>query len=375
MRPNAQKKAAKIFGLAVFVLLFYFLPRPALAATLSISPSSGNYQTGDRVTVKVIATSNNTPFNAVSGVVVVPTSVFSIESVFKTNSVLDFWVTEPKINGNTVKFEGVALGGFGGSSGTVVTLNLRAIKAGAGAITFQSGQILANDGEGTDITGALTGGNYVITQATAPAPNPAPTPTPTPTPVEEPQPKPTLKAPEIMYGTRYGAPAILGTSDYPSAQTLVTFTSPAGAKVYIVGVAEPDGSFNILVPTSLKRGDYTVTAVMVRPDKSNSDQSNTIIVKVGGIFSDITPEFWILLLLLILAIIYLLVRIYYHLKRDKTRGTRVDKHKLAETEDIIHKSFDLLQEDIVDHKTLTEIKKDITDAEKIIDKKIKDVDS
>ncbi|MFA6585591.1 MAG: cohesin domain-containing protein [Candidatus Paceibacterota bacterium] len=372
----AKKKIIKkLLILAIFLGIFVFSPFFAEAATLSLSPSTGIFETGERVAVKVLVTSNNVPFNAVSGILSFP-SIFSVESVSKTNSALNFWVTEPTISGGSVKFEGIALGGFTGSTGNVVTINLRATKVGEGQVSFKSGQILANDGDGTDITGNLIGANYSIKEATqkAPQPKPEPIPTPEPEPVapEIIQPAPSLKAPEIMLGAKYGSPAIIGTSEYPEAQVLMTFIAEDGVKVFILGDADVEGSFNMLVPNSLKHGLYTVTAVMIKTDKTNSQTSNEIVIKVGNIFSDIGYEIYWLILILILLILYLVARIIFHFK-DKSINKNLKK-ELHEAEDIIHKSFDILREDEVEHKSVSEIKKDINEAEKIITKEIKDIE-
>jgi hypothetical protein len=308
--------------------------------------------------------------------------------VSKSNSVLSFWVSEPVISKSvgTVKFEGVVLGGSAVFSGTVITVNLRSIKAGSGQVSFKSGQILANDGQGTDITGNLIGANFSVKDAAPAVTTPKPVPVPQPISIPLPeilQPAPTLKAPEIIFGTKYGAPAVLGTSDYPSAQALITFVAENGVKVFILGVADTDGSFNILIPNSLKYGSYTASAVMIKEDKTNSEASNTIIVKIGSIISDISWEIWLIIALLLISILYLLLRVYSHFW--KRSGELTDKNKLHEAEEVIHKSFDILRDDVTEYgneksntaerKHMSEIKKDISDAEKIINKKIKDIES
>ncbi|OGI65156.1 hypothetical protein A3A95_04155 [Candidatus Nomurabacteria bacterium RIFCSPLOWO2_01_FULL_39_18] len=378
MRLFSRENIVKVFKTVVPFLLFVLGPLVANAAALSISPSSGNFEVGNRVVVKVIATSN-TPFNAVSGLLSFPSAVFSVESVSKAGSILDFWVTQPTVSktANTIRFEGVALGGFPGSSGAVVTINLRAINPGTGNFSFQSGQILANDGEGTDITGNLIGATFSVQQATVKPKTPEPKPEVIP---EEIQPEPTLRAPEIALGAKYGAQAIVGTSEYPGAQALLTFVATDGTKIFILGEADLEGEFTLLVPSSLRRGTYNVTAVLVKADKTNSETSNMIIVKIGNILDDVGWEISLLILLLILLILYLLLRIHFHLGQDLDKNI---KHEIHDAENVVHKSFDILREDIIDydnqklplaeHKRMTGIKKDISEAEKIIDKKIKNI--
>lgn len=374
---------AKKFSIILFFI--FSVPFSVSAANLSVSPAGGTFEVGDRVTIRIIAT-GDVPFNAISGDVLFPTDIFLIESVSKTTSVLNFWVTEPTFlkSIGSVRFEGVALGGFQGTTGTAVTVNLRAKGVGTGKVSFRSGQILANDGEGTDITGDLIGATFSVKEATKP---PIKEEIPTPPPVVEieiPQPKPTLQAPEIMLGTRYGERSIVGTSNNPKSQVLLTFISFDGSKIFITGVADSDGGFSLVIPNSLKRGSYSVSAVMVKEDNTNSQTSNILTIKVGNIFSDLGYETWSVMIALIILIVYLLLRIYFHLKKDKFRRKSV-KHESDEAEKIAHKSFDIIREDIgnfeseklsvSERKIISGIKKDINEAEKTVDKEIKDIES
>lgn len=373
---------AKIYSIIIFFLLFAFSPFIVQAATLSISPQSGTFEVGERVIVKVIVSSNDVQFNAVSSNILFPSSIFAIESVSKTNSILNFWVTEPVVlkSSNTVKFEGLSLGGFQGFTGTVVTVALRALNVGSGKVSFQSGQVLANDGQGTDITGNLVSATFSVVEAKIKSKVPEPEPTLVP---EILQPAPTLKAPEIMLGTKYGAQAIFGSSEYPKAQALITFVAQDGVKIFILGVADEDGSFNLFVPNSLKRGSYNVTAVMIKDDKTNSDTSNTVVVKIGSIISDITWEIWLFILLLIIAILYLLLRIYFHFQKND-KSSKSKKDELQKAEEVIHKSFNFLRDDVTDRArgivssvertNVEELKKDIDSTEKVISKEIKDIE-
>jgi hypothetical protein len=373
----------KAFSRITFFFLLILVPFFSEAATLSIVPPTGTFEVGSRAVVKVVAASE-APFNAISGLVSFSTSIFSVESVSKANSILNFWITEPSISktAGTIKFEGVTLGGFFGASGNVLTINLRALKVGSGTVSFQSGQILANDGEGTNITGNLVGATFSVIEATSRPVREELEPEPA-TEREEVQPKPTLKAPAISLGSKYGVSSIVGTSEYGKAQVLMTFTARNGTKVFILGAAEDDGSFNLLIPSSLKRGPYTVTAVMIKDDKTNSAESNALTVYIGNIFSDIGWEIQLLIFLLLLTVLYLLLRIHLHYKKDNNIH-QVIKSEAQEAESIAHKSFDILREDVLDaenkkltsaeSKRLAGIKKDIDAAEKIITKKIKDIE-
>lgn len=356
---------AKALGFsALFLLLFASVN--VSAATLSVSPTSGTFEVGDRITVRILVSSGS-PINAISGVVSFPTTLFSIESVSKSGSILNFWVSEPNFSqgAGILHFEGVTLGGFNGGVGTVVTASLRAVKPGSGSVSFQSGQVLANDGQGTNVTNGMTGATYSIEPATT-----EPKPQLAPPELEEAQPRPTLESPEIALTTKYGEQAIYGTSNYPNTQVLLTFVSQGGVKIFITGTTDNLGQFTLLVPKTLKRGTYKVYAIIIRNDLSNSRTSNEITIHIGNFISDIGWEIRLALLLLILALIYLLVRSYYYLKKNKKLRFFVKK-EAQEAENIVHKSFKILREDVGHNK---QIKKDLDDAENLISKEIEDIE-
>lgn len=360
----------KTFCSVVFLaLVISLLPKGVSAASLSINPASGTFEVGDRVTLRVVVT-NVTSINAISSAIYFPTELFTIESVSKAGSILNFWVNEPNFSqgAGILQFEGVTLGGFNGGSGTVVSAVLRAVKPGSGTAFFKSGQILANDGQGTDITDNKNGATFSVVPAKERA---KVIPEPVPPQIEEvPQPIPSLEAPEIMLSMKYGEKAISGNSSYPNSQVLVTFTSRDGAKVFITGTTDNLGQFTLIVPYSLKRGHYKVHAVVIKSDFTNSLDSNEITISVGSIISDISWEIRLAILLLIAALIYLVVRSYQYLKKNKKLKSFVRK-EAQEAEEIVHKSFDLINEDIGNTK---EVKKDLNEAERLITKEIKDIE-
>jgi hypothetical protein len=382
-----EKKYLKL----IFFLLFAFSPLFSLAATLTVSPASGTYEVGQKFTVRVVATSA-APFNAVSLSLLFPSAIFSLDSVSKAGSLLTFWVKEPAISrsAGTISLEGVTPGGIKENTGTIVVATLHGTKVGTENVSFQSGQVLANDGKGTDITGAMIGAKFTIVEEKpkpATAPSPATTPIAVPVTVSEPevpQPIPTLNAPEIMLGSKYGEQAIIGTSEYPKIQTLVTFLSLEGVKIFITGSTDEDGAFALVVPRSLKRGDYTVTARVIGDKGLNSKDSNAIIINVGNMFSDLGPEVKYALIFLPLVLLYLVIRIILHIRKDKKARLAIKK-EVAEAENALHESLDILREEIVehmeeaantsDHKRIKGINKDLGDVEKIVKKEIKDIET
>lgn len=385
-----------MIGKAFFALAFgvaMATPLISHAATLTITPGSGTFEVGDRVTYKV-QVSGEQPLNAVAGTVVFPSGLFSIESVSKTGSILNFWVTEPTFSkgAGTVQFEGVALSGFVGGTGTVVTVTLRALKVGSGSVAFQSGQVLANDGQGTDITSGLNGATFTI----VPAPvrqNPPATPTPKQDAVIEREvtaPEVLRSAPEIRLGTSENVPAIFGFSGHAKSEVLLTFVPLDGQRLFITGTTNEQGQFILSVPRALREGPYAVTAVIVLPDRSQSEASLPLTVEVGGTvagalsYQTTTYASLIALLALIPLFFYFLWR-----KLGPRRHVHQEVRKeIREAQDTLHKSFVLIREDVrkhhkksegrsrdgsVSNDDISDIEDSLDDAEVMIEKEIQDI--
>ena len=358
----------KIFKIVFLFSFIFALPSFARAASLSITPSNSSFEVGDAMTLQLVV-SSNTPMNAVSSSIQFPKDIVSIESVSKAGSILNFWAVEPTFSKTTniVNLEGVSLGGFNGTTGNVVSIRLRALKEGTGSINFINGLVLANDGNGTDLNASLNRSNITVKKAQLKKPEVV-------VPVVEvvevaPEPLPGLVPPEIFLGLKYGNPAINGTSKYPNEQVLLTYISETGSKIFISGSTDDKGEFSILISNSLKRGVYTVNGVIVDKDGRKSLPSKEIKINVGNIFSDLGLGYWLLLLLLIIVIIYQIWRIKHGLNACSPAKI---KEEVREASDIVHRSFDILRED-VSKKRSADLKDDLEKSEKIISKKIKDI--
>ncbi len=361
-------------------ILVFILPVLSYAATMSVAPNSYSVEEGTRLSVKVMV-SSGTPINAVSGTISIPDN-FSVESITKTSSVVDFWVKEPSyLSGDrTVVFEGVLLKNFQSGSGTVLNINLKAIKQGEGVVKFLTGTILANDGEGTDVTGTLSGANYIVKAQIA---KPVETkPQPEPTIENEKQPAPTLAAPEIYLTEKYGEPAIFGDTNIPLSNTIITFTSEQGSKIYITKETDSKGEFLVTVPTSLRTGIYRVKALVVKSDGENSLNSNEIVVSYGDFYSDTPNAVKISILTLLLLLIYFISRSY--LKPTPNKSLKKDVIKEAtEAKTVLHKMLKNLSLDVEDvfskgttaeKRKIREIQGKIADAEEEIKKEIQDIE-
>lgn len=376
----------KILKLIFIVFLFTLFSKVSFAASLFTTPTSGTFNVGDKVTLKIMV-SSDLPINAISGVVNFP-PIFLIESISKSSSILNFWVTEPNFSkgAGTLQFEGVSLGGFSSGTGNVVTVVLKANKEGTGDITFKSGQILANDGQGTDLTGSFSGSSFLVKPKIV-----EPVKTQTEEQVkeevkeeieEEIKKEPILLPPQISLEKMNGENIISGVSSYKLSKVLITITNEENNKVFLLLDADSNGNFKQLVPKSLKYGTYKANATIINKDLLYSPLSNEIIIEVGNVFSDISLEVKIGMLLLILIILILIIKLFFFIKNNKNRKY-FNKKELKEAEEVVRKSFKIINDDIErdfpkrmtisEQQDKEEIKEDLDQAEEVILKEIKDI--
>ncbi len=167
MEENKTKtKLNKNKYIFVVILLTTFLfAQNVLAATIYPSPSTGSYKIGQTFSVGVYVSSSDQAMNAVSGTFSFPANRLQVTSISKSGSVVNLWVQEPGYSNSngTVNFEGIILNpGFKGSNGKVITINFKTKSSGNAKLTFSSGSVLANDGQGTNILTGLGSASFNI---------------------------------------------------------------------------------------------------------------------------------------------------------------------------------------------------------------------
>lgn len=153
-----------MFAILVFGFLFLVAPL-ARAATLYFSPASGSHAVGETFSVGVYVSSSDQAMNAASGMISFPADKLAVTALSKTGSIFNLLVQEPSFSNSagTVNFEGIVLNpGFSGASGKVLTVTFKAKAAGSAPLTFSSGAVLANDGQGTNILTSLGGAAFSL---------------------------------------------------------------------------------------------------------------------------------------------------------------------------------------------------------------------
>jgi hypothetical protein len=228
--------------------LFLFWVHFAWAADLSLSPSTGSYSAGQTFTVTLKVVPNGDSINAVESTLAFDPVILSVVSVSKTGSAFSLWTTEPTFSNaaGTVTFGGGSPTPFTTTS-NLVSITFRAVKEGAGTVSFKNSSILAADGRGTDVFKNATPGSFTVTAASTPTPTPTTNPT-----TEEPEAEEEERQ-AIIYGDPPRAPEI-------------------GSQVFLdpeMWYNETDGLFTWTLPF-----DVNVVAVEITTDPENVPQDH-----------------------------------------------------------------------------------------------------
>ena len=124
--------------------------------------------------------------NAGQASITYPTDLLEVVSVSRSGSIFTLWPVEPAASGGQISFAGgVPNPGYTGNGGLITSVRFKAKAIGTATVRVSSGQLLLNDGSGTNILTGYGTATYTITEV-------APTPT-QPTPTEPTPPKPEEK--------------------------------------------------------------------------------------------------------------------------------------------------------------------------------------
>lgn len=159
-------------SLAVLVFTFLCLGVwSAHAATLSLTPNTGVYTAGQTFTARVVINTQGASINAADAVLTYNPSELTVVSVSQAGSIFNLWAEEPSFTPGRIVFGGGAPRGYTGAAGTVMTITFRATSAGTKRVNFQSGSVLAADGQGTNVLTNMNGATYTISaQESTPEP-------------------------------------------------------------------------------------------------------------------------------------------------------------------------------------------------------------
>lgn len=165
--PTKAKTKNPMRRFFIFGSLFFLFPLYVHAASIYILPAEQSVSVGQTFTLTAYVSSPDQAMNAASGDISFTSDKLQVLSISKENSVMNLWIRDPSftnsISGGNVYFEGVVLNpGFVGTAGNLIAVTFQAVEAGNASISFSSGAVLANDGNGTNILNSTQGDTVTI---------------------------------------------------------------------------------------------------------------------------------------------------------------------------------------------------------------------
>ncbi len=149
------------FSVTVCALLF---PSLSQAATLSVSPGTGVYKTGQIFTVNVVVNTSGVPVNAADGSLTFDPHELNVVAVNRTSSIFNLWTAEPTFSNSagTISFSGGVPTGYTGAGGVVMSITFKSVTSGTAHVTIGTASVLAADGRGTNVLTAMNSGTYTL---------------------------------------------------------------------------------------------------------------------------------------------------------------------------------------------------------------------
>lgn len=195
-----EKKDMKQYKIIIlFVLCIAW--QQVSAADIFLGADKAQAKVNDLISVTTYINTAGSAVNSAEGTISFPNDMLSVESVSMSGSVFSIWVEQPSFSNaaGLVSFNGGAPNpGFNGSRGAVVRVTFRAKQKGTASIGFNTANVYANDGLGTDVTSSRKGVSLSIGEQEQQV---------TPTPTAEP----------ISNTNVPGAPSVI-SSDMPDSE-------------------------------------------------------------------------------------------------------------------------------------------------------------
>ncbi len=126
-------------------------------------PTIGSFYIDDTISVSLFTNVSSQSINAMEGKITFPSDKLEVVNISKTNSIVTLWAQEPILSSNLssnqsfITFSGgLPSPGFIGPNGLITTISFKVKSEGNAIINVEEGQILANDGHGTNILATTT---------------------------------------------------------------------------------------------------------------------------------------------------------------------------------------------------------------------------
>ena len=238
------------------------------SAGMSVSASNYSIEVGDTVTLSVMVSTGGDSANAFEGTFNYSSSLFDAVRGSSSGSVCSIFVTQPNPSGGSADFACGNPAGFTGS-GKVIDVVLQAKAPGTASVSLAGCSVLANDGNGTDITGGCSGTSVSIANKA----------TPTPTPISTPPPATTVTSPTANPAAAKRTPPPVPATPTPGQVAKVAETPKATEAPAATPTPPPAQTLPPATPTP-----------SARPQTSSTDDGSTDSGEkrtVAGAFQDL----------------------------------------------------------------------------------------
>lgn len=315
---NIFRKLIAISGIAITA--FFVFSVAVEAATLSVSPATGTFSTGQIFVVNVNVGSSDQAMNAVQGKLSFPKDTIEVVSISKTNSIITLWVQEPSFSNSagTISFEGVVFNpGYRGASGKVISVTFRAKTANGASLTFSESSVLANDGAGTNILTGTTNGRYTINPRKVEPVKQAST---TPVVVDEEK----INVPTITQFTEVineGDSFRVQGETYPNSIVQIEISNDEGLVVENFVKSSSLGNFDLMLPRKLPPGAYTFTLHVTNFENKTSKKTEPVTFLVNESKSFIRigsfeATLFTFILLIVIVVMGIIIGVLYNHHRN-----------------------------------------------------------
>lgn len=171
---RAMKRYLLTILISSFLLLLTASFSLVYAASINYSPNSGSRNVGSTFTVNVTASTDGTAANSFQADIRFPADKLEITSISTGGSVCTLFPFQPSYNNSSGTGQiqcGLPSPGYNGNGGKLGTVTFRGKATGSATVTLaSSSQVLANDGQGTNILTSLGNATFTLVPTPTSAP-------------------------------------------------------------------------------------------------------------------------------------------------------------------------------------------------------------
>jgi hypothetical protein len=248
------------------------------SGALYISPETSQHSDGDVFDLQVLVDSGGVKINAAEADIAFDPASVEVENLSVDDSLLDIWPSPPVFSNKDgyVRFSGLMKSPYMGSDGKLATITLKTLRNIPTNVRFNSGAILASNGQSSNIISSMRSALISIEpKEILPPPPPAPIIVDRPAPVKPSAPTFTSVQSSVNAGDHF---ALQGTAD-PNTKVVIYAAHNDGSPIRRDISSDGSGAFSYLSDTT-EAGVYTVYANAVSQDGIVSDQSRSVSVTV-----------------------------------------------------------------------------------------------